>query len=107
MFIDGPITYDRGNGTQTVGQLNVVSKVAGYTAVPSDDVILCNGTFTVTLYTAVGHSGTVIVVKNIGSGTVTVDGNGSETIDGALTFAISTKYESLTIVSDGSNWLLI
>jgi hypothetical protein len=35
---------------------------------------------------------------------VTVDGNASETIDGALTYALAVQYQSITIISDGTNW---
>jgi hypothetical protein len=38
---------------------------------------------------------------------VTIDGNSSETIDGELTHDLTTQYESVTIVSDGSNWHII
>jgi hypothetical protein len=47
-------------------------------------------------------------IKNLASGfTLTIDPNSTETIDGATTFAISTQYQSITIVSDGSNWFII
>jgi hypothetical protein len=38
---------------------------------------------------------------------VTIDGFGAETIDGAATKVINTQYESVTIVSDGSNWFIV
>jgi hypothetical protein len=64
------------------------------------------GAFTVTLPAASGNSGEVIGVKrtNSGGNDVTVDGNASETIDGATTQAISSQYDSLIMVCDGSNW---
>ena len=47
-------------------------------------------------------------IKNLASGfTLTIDPNSTETIDGATTFAISTQYQSITIVSDGTNWFII
>jgi hypothetical protein len=46
-------------------------------------------------------------IKNNSANTITVDPNLSETIDGSLTFALSTQYASLTIVTDGSNWFII
>jgi hypothetical protein len=72
-------------------------------------VIPCNatgGAFTVTLYTAIGNSGRKITVKKTDSSfnAVTIDANSTETIDGALTLLLSTQYESVTLVSDGSNW---
>jgi hypothetical protein len=38
---------------------------------------------------------------------VTVDGNGSETIDGATTATLSTQYENISLVCDGSNWHIL
>ena len=38
---------------------------------------------------------------------VTIDGFGAETIDGAATKVINTQYESVTIVSDGTNWFIV
>jgi hypothetical protein len=43
------------------------------------------------------------------SGTVKliIDGNASETIDGATTFEMTSAYESLTLVCNGSNWFIV
>ena len=35
---------------------------------------------------------------------VTVDGNGAETIDGVATRTMDSDYESMHLISDGSNW---
>ena len=61
---------------------------------------------TVTLPTAVGNTG-LFVVKLMVAGTVAIDGNASETIDGGLTATLTTQYESITFVSDNSNWIII
>lgn len=76
-----------------------------YTASVSDFVAASNtGSVTITLPS--GHSaGDEIMVKKTGaSGTVTVDANASETIDGALTFALTAQYASILLVSNGTNW---
>ncbi|MCA9058609.1 MAG: hypothetical protein KDA85_08920 [Planctomycetaceae bacterium] len=90
----------------------MVSKTAAYTITTSDDIVLCDATgaaFTVTLPTAVGNTGRQLVVKrlNSGSNAVTVAAAGSETIDGASTVSLSTQYQVITMVSDGSNWAVI
>lgn len=64
-------------------------------------------TFTVTLPTAVGITGRQYIIKNSGTGVITVDGNGSETIDGQTTWALPAQYDSITIMSDGTNWKII
>ena len=38
------------------------------------------------------------------SNTVTIDGNGTETIDEGLTAVIKSQFESILIASDGANW---
>jgi len=79
---------------------------AAYTALTNDTVILANGTFTVTLYSALPYPSRKLTVKNTGSGTITLDGNASETIDGAATKTLAAN-AACTIVSDGNNWQLI
>jgi hypothetical protein len=61
---------------------------------------------TVTLPAASGMAGKVVEVKKTDSTTnvVVVDGNGSETIDGALIFVLYVPYQSIRLVCDGSNW---
>ena len=47
-------------------------------------------------------------IKKLGTtADVIVDGNASETIDGGLTAVLTTQYESIMIISDGSNWHVI
>ncbi len=72
-------------------------------------VVLCNSTtdFTVTLPSASRNTGRVFHIKNISTNIVTVDGSGSETIDDGLTAVIEQQYESIKIVSDGSNWHIL
>ena|SRR3990167_1854493 len=81
--------------------------IATYTVTALDCVVNCtSGTFTINLPTAVGISGKVYTIKNSGAGIITVDANGSETIDGNLTQIIIAT-SSMTILSDGANWIII
>jgi hypothetical protein len=52
-------------------------------------------------------SGFKYQIKNRSTNTITIDPNGSETIDGSSTFAISTQEASVTLITDGSNWFII
>ena len=52
-------------------------------------------------------SGFKYQIKNRSTNTITIDPNGSETIDGSATFDISTQEASLTLITDGSNWFII
>lgn len=88
------------------GGLNINAKTATYTVVFSDDIIcVTSGTFTVTLPTAVGCRGSKFTIKNMGTGVVTVDGDGSETIDGIASQQL-TQWDSMDVVSDGANWFI-
>jgi len=93
--------------------LAVVTKTTAYTTTISDYMVLGNHAstaFTITLHAAStaydGTIGQVMQIKNIGAAIVTVDGNASETIDGNLTITLN-QYDSITIVSDGSNWHIL
>jgi hypothetical protein len=69
----------------------------------------CTGTFTITLPAVSGTTaGDQIRVKNIGTGTVTIDGASSETVDGSTTFAMDVRWSAVTLVSNGSTgWEIV
>lgn len=71
-------------------------------------VVNCtSGTFTVNLPTVVNIKSREYIIKNSGTGVITVDGSGSETIDGNLTYVLN-QYDSIVIEADGtSNWILV
>jgi hypothetical protein len=74
----------------------------------TDCVVNCtSGTFTVTLPTAVGIEGQYFIIKNSGAGTITLEADGSETIDGQLTKVMAVQYESYFVVSNGANWIVV
>ena len=84
---------------------SAVTKTATYTLAESDYCVYANGTFTLNLPTAVGITDREYNVINIGTGTVTIDPNGSETISGDSTLDITTQWTSVVFRSDGSNWI--
>lgn len=93
-----------------LGTFQITNKSAGYTLTSVDYFVrgdTTSGAFTLTLPTAVGILGKEYIIKNIGVNNLTIDGNSSETIDGALTKVLSNKYASVNIISDGSNWGII
>lgn len=63
---------------------------------------------TVTLPPAASFTGRDRTFKRMNSGAnaVILDGLASETIDGAATYTLTAQYKAVTIVSDGSNWLV-
>lgn len=83
-----------------------------YTLLATDGLVECDATsaaFTVTLTAVASSLGRVITIKKIDSSAnaVTVDGNASETIDGATTYTLSTQYDSVTLHCDGTKWNVI
>jgi len=83
------------------------SITAARTLDATDHVISADGTFNVTLPTAVGITGRQYKIKNIGTGTITVATTSSQTIDGVATYELVAQYESVTVVSNNANWLII
>jgi len=77
----------------------------------TDHTVDCTAnTFAVTLPTAVGVTGRVYNIKNSGAGTITVVAATSPSqqyIDNATTYSISKQYQSITVQSNGSNWIII
>lgn len=87
------------------------AKTSAYTTTASDHTINCDTTsasFNVSLITAVGNTGLRQTIKKmVAANTLTIDPNGSQTIDGATTVALTARYESITIESDGANWIKV
>ena len=69
--------------------------------------VFASGTITITLPTAVGIAGRTYWIKRTGTGTITIATTASQTIDGAASISITTRYDSYTLVSDGSNWFIM
>ena len=88
----------------------VSSITAATTLNATHNVLLCNnGPYTVTLPAANVNTGRVYKIKNIDpqGDVITIDANASETVDGALTFALQPYKHAVTIISDGANWHII
>lgn len=88
---------------------NVKTVIDTYTALTTDETLLCSKAagFTVTLFTAVGNAGKRLNIINIGTGTITIDGGGDETIGGNYAISLTTQYNAITIQSDGANWQVL
>lgn len=115
---DGTVTLNYG-GLTTSGQVNtaglrlgIVAKSANYTTTAVDTVILATGGaggITITLLDAATYSGKIQVVKKVdaGVGAVTVGRTGANTLDGATSKTLASQYDSLSFISDGTNWYII
>ncbi|GAB5558178.1 MAG: hypothetical protein SchgKO_23910 [Schleiferiaceae bacterium] len=87
----------------------ITSKSSSYTATIQDHTIIVTATATITLPAAADvRAGKTYVIKHNGFvGTVTIDGNLSETIDGAATQLLSSANAYMKIITDGSNWFIV
>jgi hypothetical protein len=120
-LIGGGVEGVRVSDTETTlqhGQINNITTVnaATYDLLATDYIL--NVTYTgtgavtsLTLPTAQVIEGRTIVIKdaggNAGTNNITIDTEGSETIDGSATNVINTNYGYVTLYSDGSNWFII
>ena len=117
------LTYDNGTSTWgaepvslTAPATNQVSTGINYTITQtggSSQVYLITPSANIDISlpsAATVGDGYIYNIKNLGSYVLTLKGNGSETIDGvspSTGVEIATQYESLTLVSNGSNWFII
>ena len=97
---------DLGGGGGGGGSLRNITTTDTF-ATASETLNCTSGTFTVNLPTAVGIQGTAYTLINSGTGIITLDPNGTETINGSLTIDIKKQYVSRTVQSDGTNWIII
>jgi len=92
----------------------VTDKTANYTILtPSETVyqeiytVSGSSAVTITLPDATLCSGVRYDIKRLGTATTTIACNGSQTIDGLTTVQLLAQYVNATVISTGSNWILI
>lgn len=114
LFNESGLTHDNPTGIESInGQVAslVRSVTATTTARPIDRVLKVDASgagVTVNLPSAAPNPVTYTVIKSDSSGnTVTIDPAGGETINGSATRVLSAQWETVTLRSDGSNWIAI
>lgn len=104
-----------GSGGSPVSTLEVagslalayVAKTANYTATASDYCIDCtSGSFNITLPTAIAITGRTYIIKNSGTGSITISTTNAQTIDGVTTKTLNTQYSRVQVTSTGANWIV-
>jgi hypothetical protein len=105
------IGEDALNDAGTAGglYLKYATKTADYTVAEADGLVTINTTSanrTITLPAAATSQYKMVWIKRLDAGefTVTIDGSGSETIDGQTTIYLNAQYEAVLLWCDGSNW---
>lgn len=91
------------------GPVNVATKTASYTVSLSNNILRANAASNAIVFTlpsaasAVGH---VFYFKKVDSSLnpMTIQANGSETIDGSNTQSTTVQYETFMLVSNGTSW---
>lgn len=86
--------------------------ITGITLTANHILVIVNassGAVTITLPAVADNTGTVYIFKKIDSSgnSVTIDANGSETIDGEQTVVLNLQYAYVTIACDGDEWFII
>lgn len=106
--LESPLSLS--SGVLKILNQNAVTVITGnYTILSTDRVIVCNssGDLTVTLPHPISSSGRHHIIKNIGTGVVTIDGNGTDTIDGELTQALN-QWDAVELMAYASGkWAIV
>ena len=111
-------TYPAGKSVYLDSIGNLSHAIVPYTTITGDTtlttanvVVFVNATsgeVDVTLYAATSNGGRTLVIKKTDSGnTVNILRAGSETIDGAVSITLYHQNESITLMSDNSNWFIV
>lgn len=106
--------YTASNGTTILHETTwgaIRSTSSSITADFNDGMILVDatgGARTITLKAATNMAGKVYVVKKVdaSANTVTVDGNGAETVDGAATYVLTVQWQAVTVRCNGTAWFV-
>jgi hypothetical protein len=99
------VTLDTDNvgyigGIKVITTSNITNLTTTAT-ISSAGLYYCNGTFTVTLSTSIGNGG-LVVIKNIGTGTITISGGGIN-IDDTASKTLSVQWASYSIRYNSTN----
>jgi len=78
-----------------------------YTVTDKDYTINITTACNLTLPTAIGNNGRIYNIKNSSTGSSNLSAATGETIDGRSVITMSTQYQSFTIQSNNSNWIII
>jgi hypothetical protein len=109
---DGGITNAKlatSSVTEDKVQRTIDSTFVNNETITADINLVIGGVSGISVKLPVPVSGKMVFVKKIdsGSGPVTILRNSADTIDGATSKILYYQYETLTFVSDGTNWFIV
>jgi len=109
MWVDGQFSTSAAvvKGTQLVSTTSYQTTSTNHVLF----VIPVGGGSTITLQTSDCINGREIIIKDTngsaGTDNITIETQGSETIDGAATYTINSNYGKVTLISNGTNWFTL
>jgi hypothetical protein len=113
-FNDAPadgLRYLRKDNTWVLLISVVTVTTTAHTAGDEDAILVdddtAGGIVTVALPAAADRNATYSIKKLGTTASVIIDADGAETIDGTATIALTLQFESVTLLSDGTNWHII
>lgn len=111
-YVDGSIDtahISAGAVTEDKVTRSVDSSFTTGDTISSDINLVAGGAGGITVNLPSPASGKMVIVKKTDSaaGVVTVSRNSTESIDGASSVVLYAQYESMTFVSDGTNWFVV
>jgi hypothetical protein len=110
--VDGKDTVYVSRNTFSGYNNSIFTKTADYLVTAADYTLLCDasaGVLVISLPAAANVSGQIYNIKKIDASlnAVSIDPQGSETIDGSSTADTRKQYTNISIQSDGSNWYIL
>ena len=99
------VTFGFGNGGG-ITSMQIIEVNTAYTVSVADDVILATGTFTVSLPPLSTVVKPVTIKSVLGGGTITINPDGAELIEGGLTFLL-TPGTAITTTKSASGWEIL
>lgn len=98
-------------GTHAFPETTTLVQTGNFSPKHGDSVLVdpTSAPLTISLPPATGYIGQMIAVKNVGTSTnsITVDAYGAESIDGGANLVMNIARQSVGLLSDGSDWLVV